>query len=124
MTPVANSAKPITDRKKNRSRESMTPFWKPSKCVTTENAATVSTNAGLAQRTSRSVTGLKPARIRNRQITTDRMKRDHLVARHRRGQAGDREVGAGEEQAAEVAGDDHAVVRVAEHVDRDHHRER
>src|SRR3979490_2573156 len=31
-------------------------------------------SAGLAQRVSRSVTGLKPARIRNRQRTTDRMK--------------------------------------------------
>src|SRR3989454_2578680 len=74
MMPVANSAKPITDRKKTRSRRSMTPRWKPSKCVTTENAATVSTSAGLAQRVSRSVTGLKPARIRNRHRTTDRMK--------------------------------------------------
>jgi hypothetical protein len=34
----------------------------------------VSTTAGLAQRTMRSVTGLKPARIRNRQTTTARMK--------------------------------------------------
>src|SRR6185503_4150559 len=72
-TPVANSAKPITDRKKSRSRASITPRWKPSKCVTTENEATVSTSAGLAQRVIRSVTGLKPARIRNRQITTERM---------------------------------------------------
>src|SRR6185503_13157540 len=71
---VAKSEKPITDRKYARSRLSITPFWKPSKWVTTENAATVSMNAGLAQRTSRSVTGLKPARIRNRQETTDRMK--------------------------------------------------
>jgi hypothetical protein len=52
---------------------SITPRWNPSKWVTTENAATVSTNAGLAQRTSRSVTGLKPARIRNRHTTTARM---------------------------------------------------
>src|SRR6185295_13456463 len=72
-TPVANSAKPITERKKSRSRASITPRWKPSKCVTTENEATVSTSAGLAQRVIRSVTGLNPARIRNRQITTDRM---------------------------------------------------
>ena len=52
---------------------SITPFWNPSKCVTTEKAATISTRAGLAQRVIRSVTGLKPARIRNRHSTTDRM---------------------------------------------------
>ena len=51
----------------------ITPFWNPSKWVTTENAATVSMNAGLAQRTIRSVTGLKPARIRNRHATTARI---------------------------------------------------
>ena len=50
ITPVANSAKPISERKKTRSRMSITPRWKPSKCVTTEKAATVSTSAGLAQR--------------------------------------------------------------------------
>src|SRR6185436_15231454 len=72
-TPVANSAKAITERKNPRSRASITPRWKPSKWVTTEKAAMVSTNAGLPQRASRSVTGLKPARIRNRQITTDRI---------------------------------------------------
>src|SRR5713226_6765477 len=38
---------------------------------------------------------------------------DHLVARHRRGHAGDGEIGAGEEQAAEIARDDLAVVRIA-----------
>jgi len=43
--------------KKTRSRRSITPRWKPSKCVTTENAATVSTSAGLAQRVSRSSPG-------------------------------------------------------------------
>src|SRR5437762_13538930 len=64
----------MTQRKKTRSRVSITPRWKPSKCVTTENAATGSTTAGLAQRESRSVTGLKPARMKNRQITTETMK--------------------------------------------------
>src|SRR5712671_4948036 len=73
MTPVAKSEKPMTERKKKRTRVSMTPRWKPSKWVTTENAATVSTTAGLAQRVMRSVTGLKPARTRKRQITTERM---------------------------------------------------
>src|SRR5262249_23042598 len=72
-TLVAKSEKPITERKKSRSRESITPFWKPSKCVTTENAATVSTNPALAQRVNRSVTGLKPARMRKRHTTTERM---------------------------------------------------
>ena len=50
ITPVAKSAKPITEKKKIRSRESSTPFWKPSKCVTTENEATTSMKSGLAQR--------------------------------------------------------------------------
>ena len=40
----------------------------------TENAATVSITAGLAQRVIRSVTGLKPAKIRNRHSTTETMK--------------------------------------------------
>ena len=39
----------------------------------TEKAATVSTSAGLAQRVMRSVTGLKPARMKKRQMTTERM---------------------------------------------------
>src|SRR4029079_7444111 len=73
ITPVANNAKPISERKKTRSRMSITPRWKPSKCVTTEKAATVSTTVLLAQRVIRSVTGLKPARMKKRQITTDRM---------------------------------------------------
>jgi len=50
-------------------------------------------------------------------------KGDHLVARHRRGHAGDGEIGAGEEQAAEIACDDLAVVRIAEDVRGDDRRE-
>ncbi len=69
-----NSAKPINDAKNTTSRTSITPRWKPSKCVITLNAATVCTSTGLAQRTNKSVTGVKPARIRNRQIITDTMK--------------------------------------------------
>src|ERR1035437_4581981 len=47
---------------------------------------------------------------------------DHLVARHRRGHAADREVSTGEHNAAEIAGDDHTVVRAAEPVDGDPYR--
>ena len=32
---IEQSEKPITERKKTMSRESSTPFWKPSKCVIT-----------------------------------------------------------------------------------------
>ena len=56
------------------SRKSITPRWKLSKCVITLNEAMVCTTAGLAQRTRRSVTGVKPARIRNRHSITETMK--------------------------------------------------
>ena len=40
----------------------------------TLNDAMACTNVGFAQRTNRSVTGVNPARIRNRQIITETMK--------------------------------------------------
>jgi hypothetical protein len=58
ITPVANSAKPITEAKKTTSRVSSTPRWKASKCVITENAAIVCVTTGFAKRVRRSVTGV------------------------------------------------------------------
>src|SRR5262249_18391824 len=74
ITPVVNSENPINDRKKIRSRESKTPRWKPSKCGMTLMAATPLTIQGFAHWASRLVTGGKPARIKNKQSTTERMK--------------------------------------------------
>src|SRR2546430_16569402 len=74
-TAVGKGEKPIRDKKKIRSRESRTPFWKSSKCVMTLREATPSTIQALLVILERnSVTGGKPARIRNRQATTERMK--------------------------------------------------
>ena len=73
-TLVVNSENPMIDRKNNRSRESKTPRWKPSKCGMTLKALTSSTNWAGAQRTSRLVTGGQPARMRNSQSTTEMMK--------------------------------------------------
>ena len=73
-TPVVNSENPMIERKKMRSLESSTPFWNPSKCGMTLNDVTKSTSHGEAQRISKLVTGGHPARIRNKQITTERMK--------------------------------------------------
>src|SRR6266481_5017117 len=74
ITLVVNSEKPINDRKKMTSRESSTPFWKPSKCVITLKEAIVSTIHGLAQLSNKLMTGGKPARIKNRQTTTETIK--------------------------------------------------
>jgi len=63
----------MTDRKKSRSRESSTPFWNPSKWVITLNDVTKSTRRG-ATCSSTLITGGKPARIRNRQTTSEMMK--------------------------------------------------
>ena len=50
-------------------------------------------------------------------------KGDHLVLRQRRHARANRQEAAGQQPAAEVTGDDGAVVRLAEVVDRQHHRE-
>ena len=46
---MVKSENPITDRKNSTSRESSTPFWKPSKWVMTLNDVTRSTSHGLRQ---------------------------------------------------------------------------
>ena len=52
----------------------MTPRWNPSKCVITLNDAMVCTNDRISPAHERSVTGVKPASIRKRQIITETMK--------------------------------------------------
>src|SRR5580698_8082017 len=74
MTPLTNSAKPITSRKKMMSRESNIPRVNGSKCVITLNDETRFTTHGLSSRVRRFVTGGKPHNTRNRQMTTDKMK--------------------------------------------------
>ena len=73
--------------------------------------------------TSRFVTGGQPARIRKRQITTETMKLTTWLRVIAEVMATDREISAGHEQAADVAGEDHAVIRIAEIVHGDHDRE-
>ena len=123
MTPVVKSENPITETKKTISRESSTPRWKPSKCVITVNAATTSTIRGLATR-DKSPVHRRVAGEDQEQADHHRQdEADHLVARHGRGHAADREIGAGHQQAPDVAREDHPVVRVAQLVDRDDDRE-
>src|SRR5438045_1668916 len=74
MTLVVKSEKTIIDKKKTMSRESSTPFWKPKKCVMTLREATVLTSHGLAACDRKSITGGKPHRMRNKQMTTEMMK--------------------------------------------------
>ena len=74
MTLVENKENPIKERKKSTSRESRTPFWNPSKCVITLKEVMVSTNQELAQPSSNRVIGGKPAKMKKRQMTTDKIK--------------------------------------------------
>ena len=73
MTPVVNRANPISVRKNTRSRKSTTPRWKASKCVITLNAAARFVSHACPSESTSRVTGGHPARIRNRQMTTDRI---------------------------------------------------
>lgn len=72
-TPLQNNENPITDRKNNKSRESITPRWKPEKCGITLKLEIKPTSFGAKLITNR-VTGSHPQRMRKKQITTDKMK--------------------------------------------------
>ena len=69
--PVANSAKPITERKNEVAQVDHAALERVVMRHHRERRHRID-DPGLAQRVRRSVTGLNPARMRNRQIT-DRM---------------------------------------------------
>src|SRR6185312_9554974 len=74
ITPVVNSEKAITSRKKMTFRESINPFENGSKCVITLNDDTRLTSHGLSMRLKKFVTGANPHRTSNKHITAEMMK--------------------------------------------------
>jgi hypothetical protein len=91
------------------SRESSTPFWKPSKWVITLKDVTRLASQGLASCSSTLMTG--GTRQDEEQADHDRDdEADDLAARQRGGDATDGQVGAGHQPAPDVGGEDDAVV--------------
>ena len=110
--------------KYSRSRMSITPLAIEPKCVRNDSEA-IASITGCGAQPSNSVEHQRKPDSRNRkQIDDGEDERDHLVARRRRQARADREEAAGHQQAADVGGEDRAVVGVAEVVDGDPHRER
>ena len=105
MTPVVNSAKPITEAKKMTSRVSSTPRWKAFE-VRHHRERRDRLRHDRVREAREQIGDRRVAREDQEQTDHDRQdEADHLVARHRGSHAADREISAREQQAADVAGE-------------------
>ena len=120
---LMNSATTISEPNSTRSRRSITPWVMPSKLV-----SRLRPGDRLDQRLGRPgaeerLDHLEPAHQEQKADRGRQHEGDDLVLGQRRDRRADREQAAGHQPAADVAGEDHAVVGVAQIVDREPERE-